>query len=292
MGDSRPREMVRGRSLYLYAVSYVIISSLQYSFTKNGLQYADPFTLMAARYLIASSAVFLYARRFKPSLDRDTILISLFTFTSTLLWILGLERVSPAQSAVFSYTMPLFAIPIAALVLNERATRLGWAGTILGFLGVVIYGLSFGGGGGTVLGAVLTVGNAFFWGLYSVLYRKTKKQDATSIVGTQLLVCGILFAVLAPVTFHVNVSPTLLLDLGYISIMGGFVLFLLWSGMLRLERVGRVTTMAFAVPAMTTLVEAIETGVTPTLVTIGGICIMFLGIYISRMQESTEVRAP
>jgi drug/metabolite transporter (DMT)-like permease len=86
----------------------------------------------------------------------------------------------------------------------------------------------------------------------------------------------------------VNVTPEFLLDLGYISMFSGFASFLLWSGMLRREKVGKVTTIAFAVPAMTTLIETIRTGVVPGLVTIGGIGIMFLGIYISNVRISFE----
>jgi drug/metabolite transporter (DMT)-like permease len=84
----------------------------------------------------------------------------------------------------------------------------------------------------------------------------------------------------------VNVTPEFLLDLGYISIFSGFASFLLWSGMLRREKVGNVTTIAFAVPAVTTLIETIQTGVTPGPATLGGIGIMFLGIYLSRLTPA------
>jgi drug/metabolite transporter (DMT)-like permease len=289
--------MARSRRLYVYAIPYVIIASLQYPFAKDGLRYADPLTFMAARYLIASFATFLFARSFRPRLNRDTVLMSLFTAMSTLLWIYGLQRVSPAQSAVLSFTMPLFAIPITAVVLDERTSRLGWAGTLLGFVGVTVYGLTLAGSGATLLGALLTVGNAVFWACYTLYYRKTRNQDAVTTVGTQLLICGALFALFAPVTFAVNVTPEFLLDLGYISIFSGFASFLLWSGMLRQEKVGRVTTIAFAVPAMTTLIETIETGVLPGPATLGGIGIIFLGIYIStirapiRTKMGSEMRA-
>jgi drug/metabolite transporter (DMT)-like permease len=285
--------MAGSRRLYVYAIPYVIIASLQYPFAKDGLQYADPLTFMAARYLIASFVTFLFARSFRPRVNRDTVLLSLFTAMSTILWIYGLQRVSPAQSAVLSYTMPLFAIPLAAIVLNERASRLGWVGTLVGFAGVTVYGVTLAGSGASLLGALLTVGNAVFWASYTVYYRKTKNQDAATTVGTQLLIGGIIIAVFTPITFAVTVTPEFLLDLGYVSIVSGFGGFLLWNTMLRRERVGRVTTLAFAVPAMTTLIGTIQTGEIPGLATLSGIAIMFLGIYISRFREIRETgRAP
>jgi len=281
--------MARTRSLYAYAIPYVIFASLQYTFAKDGLRYADPLTFMAARYLIVSLATFVYARSFRPRVNGDTVLLSLFTAMSTLLWIYGLQRVSPAQSAVLSFTMPLFSIPIAALVLNEQTSRLGWAGTLLGFVGVTVYGLTLAGSGTTLLGGLLTVGNAVFWASYTVYYRKTKHQDAATTVGTQLLIGGIIFLVFAPITFAVTVTPEFLLDLGYVSLVSGFASFLLWNAMLRRERVGKVTTLTFAVPAMTTLIGTVETGEVPGLATLGGIAIMFLGIYISRFHEMRDI---
>jgi len=276
----------------MYAIPYVIIASLQYQFAKDGLRFADPLTFMAARYLIASFATFLFARSFRPRVNRDTVLLSLSTTMSTLLWIYGLQRVSPAQSAVLSYTMPLFAIPIAAMVLNERASRLGWVGTLVGFAGVLVYGMTLAGSGASLLGGLLTVGNAVFWASYTVYYRKTKHQDAATTVGTQLLIGGIIFLVFAPITFAVTVTPEFLLDLGYVSLVSGFASFLLWNAMLRRERVGKVTTLTFAVPAMTTLIGTVETGEVPGLATLGGIAIMFLGIYISRFREMRDMGDP
>ena len=271
------------KSLLAYAIPYVVIASLQYSFAKDGLLYADPLTFMAGRYLIGALATFTFARSFRPRLNKDTVLLSLFTAASTLLWIYGLQRVSPSQSAVLSFTMPLFAIPLATMVLNEKTSRIGWAGTLLGFLGVAVYGLSLAGSGATLFGGLLTVGNAAFWASYTVYYRKTRSQDATTTVGTQLLVCGIIFAAFSPLTFAVRVTPEFLVDLCYISLFSGFGLFFLWNGMLRRERVGKVTTLAFAVPAMTTLIETVETGVLPGPETLAGIVIIFLGIYVSNV---------
>jgi len=280
--------MAGSKRVYAYAVPYVIIASIQYPFTKDGLRYADPMTFMATRFLIASFATFLFARSFRPRLDRDTLLLSLFTTMSTVLWIYGLQRVSPAQSAVVGSTMPLFAIPVTAIVLNERASRRGWAGTLLGFVGVAVYGLTLAGSGATLLGGLLTLGTAVFSASYTVYYRKTRNQNAATTIGTQFLIGGIVMAAFTPITFAVSVTPEFLLDLGYVSMMSGFTMFLLWNSMLRRERVGKVTTIFFAVPVLTTLIETIETGVIPNLVAISGIGIICLGIYISRFREITE----
>ncbi len=155
----------------------------------------------------------------------------------------------------------------------------------MGFAGVAVYGLALTGSGGTLVGELLTLGNAVFWGLYSIYYRKTRNQDAVRTVGTQLLICGVLFSLLAPFSFAVMFTPEFLFDLGFVSILGTCGSFLLWNTMLRREKVGRITTMAFAVPAAITVFEVVETGEMLSLLTISGICLMFLEIFISRLRE-------
>lgn len=265
-------------------IPYILIATLQYQFAKDGLRFASPFPFMAIRYSIAALAALAFTRRFRLALNRDTILLSLFTWLSTTFWICGLVLVSPAQSAVLSYTMPLFAIPLSAFILNERTAALGWTGAFVGFVGVFVYGLALPDPGASLIGAVLTVANAFFWALFTIFYRKVRSQDAMTTITTQLLICALLFWVISPIGFSVTITPEFIFDLGYISLLSGLAVFFLWNAMTGIERVGRLTTLIFAVPIATMLVEAVETGVAPGLLSLLGVGVMFLGICISRVR--------
>jgi drug/metabolite transporter (DMT)-like permease len=273
------------RRLASYAVPFVLLVSLQYQFTKDGLAYASPVTFMGLRYLIAASASFAFARRFRPILNRDTLLLAAFTWSSTILWASGLQTVSPAQSAVLSYTMPLFAIPFSVLILGESTSRLGWAGAMIGFVGVAIYGEQLTNSGGSLVGTIFTVSNAVFWALYTIYFRKVRNQDALATLGTQFLIGAAVFFVLMPVDFRINVSSQFLFDLGFVSLLSGFGGFYLWEMMTKIETIGRLTTLAFAVPAVTMVTQAILTGELPGIVSLFGVALMFFGIYISRMHE-------
>ncbi len=267
-----------------YLLPYVLMSSLQYQFAKDGLKYVDPITFMGIRYFIAGAVCFVIARNFRPILNRDTLLLSFFTFLSSAIWIIGLEYVSPAQSAVLSYTMPLFAIPQSVLLLKERANRLVWSGALVGFTGVAIYGVDLISTGGSALGAALSFGNAFFWALYSVYIRKLRVQNPVRTVATQFFLGGLFYLPIIPFTFFLDAAPGFYIDLAYVSLIGGVLSLLVWSAMLRMETVGRITTLVFAVPATTVVIESILTGQLPTAVSVLGICVMFAGIYISRLQ--------
>jgi len=274
----------QSQRLLVYLVMYTLVSTLQYPIAKDGLHFASPFTFMALRFSIASIVTWALAREFHPILNRDTLFLSSFTALSATFWIYGLDLVSPAQSAVLSYTMPLLVIPLSALILQERTTVLGWGGAVVGFSGVVIYGLGLTDSGSTLLGGLLSVGGALFWGLFTIFYRKARNQDPTMTVATQFLVCALIFWLVSPFSFTLAPNSEFLLDLAYVSILNGAVGFMLWNAMVRMETVVRLTTLVFSVPAATVVVQAFSTGVLPSVASVIGMGVMFLGIYISRTR--------
>jgi drug/metabolite transporter (DMT)-like permease len=275
-----------------YIVPYVLLASIQYQFIKNGLLYADPFLYMGMRYFIASALCFAIARNFRPILNRQTILLSFFTFLSTAFWAVGLQSVSAGQSAVLTYTMPLFAIPLASLILKEKTSRFAALGAVIGFAGVATYGLALSTTGGSTEGIAFSVTNSFFWALYTIYYRMLKNQDLARTVATQFLVGGFMFLPFLPFTFHLDLTPSFIVDLGYVSVLGGTVLLMLWNVMARLESIDRLTTISFAVPATAVAIQALLTGEVPTPVEVAGVAVMFAGIYISRMLPKRNRKAP
>jgi drug/metabolite transporter (DMT)-like permease len=280
------------RGMAAYALPYVLAASLQYTFAKDGLQYADPFVFMGIRYFITSTICFAIARNLRPIVNMDTFLLGVFTFLSTAFWAVGLQYVSAGQSAVLSYTMPLFAIPLAVLILKEGTTRFGTIGALIGFAGVATYGFALVDVGGSTLGIALSVTNAFFWGLYTVYYRKLKNQEPVRTVATQFFIGGLLFIPFFPFTFYLNPTPSFFIDLGYVSVVGGAITLLLWNAMARMESIGRVTTIAFGVPATSVVIQALLTGQLPTPVELLGVAVMFAGIYISRIRPGRVLAPP
>lgn len=272
------------RRLATYVVPYVLMAALQYQFGKDGVRFVDPMTFMGVRYLIAATVCFAIAGTFRPIVNRNTLLLSFFTFLSSALWALGLEYVTAAQSTVLSYTMPLFAIPLSALMLKEKTGALGWAGAFLGFLGVLVYGLALTSSGGSMFGAALTIANAFFWALYTIYYRKLIGQDPIRTVATQFFIGALFFLPFIPFTYSLNPTPEFFVDLGYVSLVGGVATLLLWNFLVRMEKISRVTTIVFAVPATSVVIQALLSDELPTALSVAGICVMFAGIYVSRLQ--------
>jgi drug/metabolite transporter (DMT)-like permease len=272
-------------SLAKWLVPYVIIASLQYQFTKDGLAYASPFVLMTFRYVF-TGLIFYFIGGRKIPLDRDALLVAAFSSASTLPWAVGLGYMSAGDSAILSYTMPLFSIPIAFFAIREKVSLRELTGALVGFSGVVVYSLTLS-HGSQPLGVFFTLIGAVFWGAYSVYYRKLRNRDPLPILTTQFLV-GSIPGVVGSL-FYPQISPgvNLLADVSYIVLFSGVAMFVLWNGLLRRGRVGRVTTLAFAVPATTILIDSIRALAWPDALTVLGGVVMFAGVFIANWNRDS-----
>jgi drug/metabolite transporter (DMT)-like permease len=233
--------------------------------------------------------MFGVAGRFRPIVNRDTILLSLFTFIATSFWMYGLEYVSPADSAVLTYTMPLFSIPLSCVILSEKPTISEWGGAVVGFVGVLVYSFALANQTLTVFGGILTLLNAFFFAMFIVYFRKLKDQEPTTTVATQLLFVALISLVLAPLDYKLTATPTFLFDLAYLSILGGAAFYFLWNAMVRLRRIGKTTTLVYLVPVTATLVQIVQTSVIPDIVPLIGLALMILGLYLSNRTIPLQV---
>nr|WP_240872347.1 DMT family transporter [Acidianus infernus] len=154
---------------------------------------------------------------------------------------------------------------------------------MIGFSGVIIYSLNLG-IYFSLIGIVLTLINAFFWALFTVYFRKLRGLNAISINAVQLLLGSLIFFTLSPIQFYFRYSINFLVDLLYVSVLGGGISFYLWNSMLKTERVSKVTVLSFSVPAVSTAVDELR-GVNVNIGMIEGIGVMFLGILISRLEK-------
>ena len=269
-----------------FLVPYVVFTAFSYYFAKNGLIYASPFAFMGLRYLLAAGVLLAMSR--KLIFSRNLLYLSLMTITSTMFWSYGLLYVSPAESAVLSYSMPLFSLPIAFFMVSEKPSRTELIGIFVGFTGIMVYGLPLL-QGFTEIGMILTVINAFFWGMFTVFYRKLKDQDPVSINASQMLIGGLIMMALSPLDFSLRINYEFLIDLLWMGTMGGALQFLLWNYMIRISKVNRITVLAFSVPIFTMVLGAIMSDAFPGILTTAGVSIMFFGILISRLKGGISI---
>ena len=265
---------------------YVVSSIFLYFFVKIGVENSAPSILMSIRYAVAGSILYLLSR--KIIINKGVIFLSLFTSISTLFWAYGLIYVNPASSSVISYTMPFFALILAFFLLRESPTRFEIIGLIVGFTGLGIYSLPLL-KGLTALGVLLTIIDAFFWAAFSVYYRKLSNYDVLSLNASQFILGALYMAVytlfLPRNGLYISFNMELIESLVYISTIGGALQFLVWNYMLKLEKVNRVTVLAYIVPVATTLVQIPIYKKLPTLIQIIGLIVIIVGVVLSRYKK-------
>ncbi len=269
-----------------YLIPYVIFTGFTYYFAKNGVFYASPFVFMGLRYLIAGSILLGISRKF--TFNRNILYLSLMTMTSTIFWAFGLLYVSPAESAVLSYSMPLFSLPIAFVLVKEKPTHAELIGIIIGFTGIMIYGFPLI-HGFTMIGMILTIVNAFFWGMFTVFYRKLKEEDPVSINGSQFIIGAAVMLTLSVFDFRLVINTSFAIDLIWLATLGGALQFLLWNYMIRISQVNRITVLAFSVPIFTMILSAFISRSIPDDISIIGVIVMFFGIMISRTRMGIAI---
>jgi drug/metabolite transporter (DMT)-like permease len=112
---------------------------------KYGLPYAEPFTLMTARFVVASAimvpACFLLKTAWPGRSTAVHILIAGFgiqvVYLSGVYYGISLG-VSTGVTALVVGLQPLLTGVLAGFVLNEKITRRNWVGLVLGFIGLAL----------------------------------------------------------------------------------------------------------------------------------------------------------
>jgi len=125
-----------GASLCWAASTIIVKEALERvpPFTANGLRLpvAMVVLLVMARILGGAASPFGLGRRSGWILA----LAGLMSGVSGALWLVGVHEAGAAKAAVLSSTAPVFAAPMAALLLREQLTRSIVAGTMLTVVGI------------------------------------------------------------------------------------------------------------------------------------------------------------
>jgi drug/metabolite transporter (DMT)-like permease len=273
-----------------YIVPYILITAFQFFLAKDGMSYSSPLVFGSMTTLLTTVALFSMSKGFKLILNRDTVLFSLFYWLSGVSWLLGLSYIAPAQSAIIAFTMPLFAIPLAIWVLSERGSRTEAYGAIIGFAGIVLFNLPLLSGRTTILGVGLTLCDAFFWALFSVYMRKLRTQDTVQTLATASFFSFVLYSAFSLTDFSLRPSLDLAVDVAFLGLVSGALNFYLWMALVKVEKLGRLTTLIFLAPIITLLYTVATTGAIPSYISLGGVALIFIGIYAANLLGAKDPR--
>lgn len=149
--------------------------------------------------VLALSALQGHSIRLERSEWRAAALSALFNVTGWFYFTaLGLTLLPAGRAAVLAYTMPLFAIVAARLMLKERITRRKAAGLVLGAAAILLLlGDDMKRLGDAPAGVLTILGAAMSWGIGTVLQKRPWRTPVLTLIGWQLLLGGVPLGLMA-----------------------------------------------------------------------------------------------
>lgn len=127
--------------------------------------------------------------------------ISLFNITGWNVFVLyGLSMLPAGRTTILAFTMPLWLVPMSALLLHERLTGWKLAGLGIGMAGLaVLIGGEWEAMTSAPLGVLLVLTAAICWAIGTVLIKLWQvPMSAVPFVGWQMVLGGIPIFVMAP----------------------------------------------------------------------------------------------
>lgn len=260
----------RGEGAPLAVLSFVtVVWAVNFPVAKFAVGQIPPIPLTMIRVAIATIAyaAFLAGGKWRRLLTREALLAvlplaALGIVANQLLFIAGLERTTPARSAIVVALIPACVALLAHRFLGERLNRMKWIGIALAFVGVSIVevpALREGAGARFLLGDIITLLAVFAFSSYTVLAKRALPSlgPLVAMAGCYIVASILLLPLLPTALAHdwASVTPRGWAALGYMAIAATVFAYLghCWA-LSRIES-GRVAVFTCLQPVLAGLIS-------------------------------------
>lgn len=257
---------------------------------KYGLPYAEPFTLMAARFVVASAimvpACFLLKAAWPRSISA-ALHILVAGFGIQIIYLSGVYYgislgVSTGVTALVVGLQPLLTGVLAGYVLSERISARNWIGLVLGFAGLAL-----------IVWDRVSSPTDTLWGLGALvlaligitagtLYQKRfcGPFDIRTGVALQTVMSCIVILLLAMSfeTMHIDWTAEFVLAVLWSAIGLSVIASCLYYWLIQRGAAARVTSLIYLSPPTTAVMGWAMFGEVLSWIAIGGMAIAMLGV--------------
>ena len=291
-------------SLY-YAFGAVIVMllwSLCFPLINVGLDSSPPMLFAALRALIAGLLLLLiasYLHRPFPKSPTIWLAIVVIGLTATSLGFFGMfyggGLVSPGIATVLANTQPLIAVLIAYYWLNEALGKRQKYGLMIGFLGIILISINFGGSeidisrSGVMYIIIGALGVAF--GNVTLKWL-AGKGDIWVLMGLQLVIGSVplfvlylLFESTQTLSWNLSFISSLLV----LSIFGTALVAVLWFVLLARVELYRINVFTFLAPVFALIIGNLYFDESLERLNIIGVFLSLIGIYLVSYQPSKNI---
>ncbi|PWI57137.1 DMT family transporter [Sulfoacidibacillus thermotolerans] len=220
---------------------------------KIDMEYISPLLLVGIRFTLAGLVMaFLVLRRQLPHTLGDWVhifMIGLFQTTGVMASIfISMRTISAGESAILTFSNPLFVILFGTLFLRIHYRLIQWTGVLAGFIGVFItLGMQLHVHSGTWIG----LAGAISWAIATLLIKRWNARfDLWVLTAYQMLFGGIVLLIFSLTLEHTHlvlnfVSVSALL---WLAIMGSIVQFAIWFYLLQKNDPAKTSAFLFLAP--------------------------------------------
>ncbi|MCK6449478.1 MAG: DMT family transporter [Alphaproteobacteria bacterium] len=246
---------------------------INFPIMKLALAEIEPWTFRVACLGIGAIGLFAIAAARGQTLvparaeRRALVLVSLLNITGWHLFsAFGLALMGAGRAAILAYTMPLWAMLAARMILGEKLTAARVLGLVLGFGGMlVLFGAEIEGIGAAPWGALCMLAAAVSWGAGTGFMKAHPwRMTATVLTGWQMAIGGVpvlvgFFFVGRPPA-AAGISATAWLALAYATTIPMVFCHYAWTRLVGLVPAGAAAIGTLAIPVIGVISSAPMTG--------------------------------
>ena len=279
-------------------LAFLMLWANGFIFLKMGLEYTDPFTFLALRYIIVVAILAILVLWLRPSfptkLNEWIPLIGVGLFLQTgyfAFTYLSLHAgLSASTVALITCQQPILIGLLSPFFTSDKMTYGRWLGLIFGVIGACIVITSNSHQSALSLSGVLFGVFALLSITCSTLIEK-RYSASTNLVAANFVQYSVALIVIAPLAYalepmKVEWTGELFLALTYLVFGASLFAISLLLAMIRRNEASRVSALFFLVPPTTALIAFFFLGESLSLQSLVGITLTALGIYIVMRRGS------
>ena len=280
----------------LFPLIFIILWSSAFITTKPIVDYSDPFSALAFRFLLVTFGFFLFSifRKEKILVSKKNSLESIFSgilFHGVYLGgvFFSISKGLPTGIAALIVTLnPVLTNALAGPLLKEKVSIKQWIGVTMGFLGAaIVLGFDI----GTTLPTIGII--AVFISLLAVtsatLWQKKLSNNLSLPVNNMYqAIGGFLFHILIVLFFtepYINFSSTFIIAMTHQIVLVSFGAFTILMYLIKHHSASKTVSLFFLIPATSALIAWIFLNETLNIFDICGFIITSIGVFIATREN-------
>ena len=279
----------------LFPLIFIILWSSAFITTKPIVDYSDPFSALAFRFLLVTFGFFLFSifRKEKILVSKKNSLESIFSgilFHGVYLGgvFFSISKGLPTGIAALIVTLnPVLTNALAGPLLKEKVSIKQWIGVIMGFLGAtIVLGFDIGTtlptiGIIAVFISLLAVTSATLW------QKKLSNNLSLPVSNMYQAIGGFLFHILIVLFFtepYINFSSTFIMAMTHQIVLVSFGAFTILMYLIKHHSASKTVSLFFLIPATSALIAWIFLNETLNIFDIFGFIIASVGVFIATRE--------